>query len=223
MSGGLGWDSPIAKRLVTAAADLWSGSEVPDWRENEYARGQVELLMDSIDVTLPFEDDLEGEEAKDRIVRLMRGQEMVPRETLTEDELTARFKGYEGDALSAGTYDVVVKGWQDVTETPSQCIERLNREVIEASRRENTAVHNAQLLLGDRQFHASDWELQFSEDAMVDHWWIELRMAQGETAASELSLTDVEWFHLIDEVMHKIADGRRKFGVDPDEETEGEK
>jgi hypothetical protein len=64
-------DSPVGKQLLRAAAGLWSGDVMPDWRENEYSRGQVELLMDTVRV-FAGEEDLDGEAVKDRILGLVR-------------------------------------------------------------------------------------------------------------------------------------------------------
>lgn len=62
---------PFARRLFDVAADLWSGDEMPDWRENEYARGQVETIMDLVrvipDPTTGYDLELDGEDFKDRI------------------------------------------------------------------------------------------------------------------------------------------------------------
>lgn len=61
---------PVGRMLITAAFNLW-GEELPDWRENEYARGQIELLMDTIRVATDGEladgETWEAEEIKDRL------------------------------------------------------------------------------------------------------------------------------------------------------------
>lgn len=39
----------IEKAMIETAAWLWFGEELPVWYENEYLRGQVELLSDLSD------------------------------------------------------------------------------------------------------------------------------------------------------------------------------
>jgi hypothetical protein len=34
----LRWDNEAGQAVIAAAANLWSGSSIPDWRDNEYAR-----------------------------------------------------------------------------------------------------------------------------------------------------------------------------------------
>lgn len=48
---------------INAAAGLWEGEDLPDWRENEYLRGQVELLADTFGT--PFTERVDWEEVKD--------------------------------------------------------------------------------------------------------------------------------------------------------------
>ena len=48
-------------RALNAAAGLWAGSDIPD--ENEYLRGQVELLADMYGSPFPVEVD--WDEVKD--------------------------------------------------------------------------------------------------------------------------------------------------------------
>lgn len=56
--------SPVAPAmLIKAAALLWSGGPVPDWRENEYIRGQVETISDVLGS--PFSDERDWEDVKD--------------------------------------------------------------------------------------------------------------------------------------------------------------
>lgn len=68
-------DDETLRLLIHQAADSWSGDEMPDWRDNEYARGQVELIWNTCNVRTPDEDELEGEDAKDRITDWIRAEE----------------------------------------------------------------------------------------------------------------------------------------------------
>jgi len=67
-------NSPFARMLFRNAAIMWSGGRIPDWRLNEYARGQMELMMDTIRVVNDVESDLwlDSEEVLDRLMALSR-------------------------------------------------------------------------------------------------------------------------------------------------------
>lgn len=56
-------DSITASKALNAAGNLWAGSHVGDWRDNEYLRGQVETLADLFGS--PFEQDHDWDEVKD--------------------------------------------------------------------------------------------------------------------------------------------------------------
>lgn len=62
-------DNDVLRALVAATADSWEGAgeALPDWRVNEYMRGQIELIWNTCNVRLSLDEELEGEDAKDRI------------------------------------------------------------------------------------------------------------------------------------------------------------
>jgi hypothetical protein len=62
-------EDAVLRDLVRGIADSWSGSDLPDWRENEYLRGQLELVMNTRRVRVPDDedDDLDSEVLMDRI------------------------------------------------------------------------------------------------------------------------------------------------------------
>jgi len=61
-----------------------------------------------------------------------------------------RHKDYEGDSFSppGGPADIIVLGWEDASETPSEAIARLNNEVIEIAA-ELRAIKNAHPMKSD--------------------------------------------------------------------------
>jgi hypothetical protein len=60
-------DNPMLRALLIAAADSWAGGDLPDWREEEYLRGQIEMIWNTCNVRTPDEDEIDGDAAKDRI------------------------------------------------------------------------------------------------------------------------------------------------------------
>jgi hypothetical protein len=52
-----------ASDALRTAGNLWAGETLPDWRENEYLRGQVETLADLFGS--PFESERDWEDVKD--------------------------------------------------------------------------------------------------------------------------------------------------------------
>ena len=79
---------PCARLLFQNAANLWSGEDMPDWRENEYARGQVETLADSIRLWSEGDKgELDWEDVKDRAASLINVASDAP----LYDELLAEY------------------------------------------------------------------------------------------------------------------------------------
>jgi hypothetical protein len=65
---------PIGRLLIEQAADCWSGDDVPDWRDNEYVRGQIGLLGNVVRVIPEPADEnwTDLEDQHDRMLRLVR-------------------------------------------------------------------------------------------------------------------------------------------------------
>jgi len=65
-------DKVILLKMLEGIYSTWGTSaDIPDWRDNEYLRGQVELVMETCRVVTDeewAEGDADGEMLKDRIV-----------------------------------------------------------------------------------------------------------------------------------------------------------
>jgi len=64
-------DKPLLLTLLKNIAATWGeGTDVPDWRDNEYLRGQLELVLETCRVITEQEyadRDWEGDELRDRV------------------------------------------------------------------------------------------------------------------------------------------------------------
>jgi hypothetical protein len=221
----LRWDNEAGQAVIAAAANLWSGGSIPDWRDNEYARGQVETIVDSVQLYTDkaVARGIDGEQLKDRAWSLM-SQAQPPQNlpTMTETEFKERWAGFDGDALSQGRFNVTVEGWEDVTETPSECIGRLNKEVVEGSRRwrweqevlrerlgRMTAERDA-ARGGERRYCSDDLgDLKSVDDeTSEDVWWVVLEMPGDTQGKSTLMLSDQEAIQLGQNMMTTALAGR---------------
>lgn len=63
---------PIGRLLIKRAADLWSGSDIPDPESNEYLRGQTELIVDTVRMIPAGQDGIEYDDARQLVAELMR-------------------------------------------------------------------------------------------------------------------------------------------------------
>lgn len=77
---------------------------------------------------------------------------------ITEAEFKLVYEGWEGDAEYHGKHQVIVEDWHDVTETPSECIMRLNSEVIAISKqvRAQHSITTSQILNAYDDFQGED-------------------------------------------------------------------
>lgn len=83
---------------LTVAANLWSGDIAPDWRYNEYMRGQVETLADLFGS--PFEDERDWEEVKDWYTEEIQRHSQSPYYWMTADPDDGHPQVY-GDSTAA--------------------------------------------------------------------------------------------------------------------------
>lgn len=62
-------DKELLLTLMRAIIQTWeTAAEIPDWRTNEYIRGQLELILETCRVVADDEEDVDGEVLRDRII-----------------------------------------------------------------------------------------------------------------------------------------------------------
>ena len=141
--------SPITlRRMINAAAGLCTDEPISE-AAHEYTRGQIELIRDlagaHLDVDEPDEQRAIIASLIFHRVRTQRAGHNYPpysendnlavdrAEPVTEAQWKREHDEYEGGE----TYDLsprlILVEWDDPTETPSEAIDRLNREVVDAT------------------------------------------------------------------------------------------
>lgn len=164
-------DTPGLRELLDRVAETWDGDEMPNWRGNEYARGQVELIYETVSVRVDGEDEIESEEGKDRIWRwvidLMAPPTIESVGILTKDGFTElpttmpiRFK------LGADVRHWIEYELADATELELEVLEQENDESVELAR---ALLHEGRLVEhGDERDDHPDYFTDSADTAVLD-------------------------------------------------------